>query len=245
MAIEADETFMIASVPKNERKDPYPCPTEAVTPYPIHTYKASGFNSAPHFTFDTFATARIMSTTTYSLPNRPTIVQTSEFKSNIGALEKPVSYIAVAGTENPDGKFFHFRLSMVQDMKRVTSFRLDMRPSYTDMAHPMRGVLLVEHKEYGTSNSPGTDDFEIKVRPGTTPAMLFETLFNENHFDKYDLSEDGAGCRHWCARVLEKFGEKGFVDAKVGDLFKQYEQAEAQKWGTMVIMPRAEGQFYN
>lgn len=139
---------------------------------------------------------------------------------------------------------YHFRLSMVHGEGKLTSIRLDMRPSYTDPNHLMRGVLLIEYKEYGTSLSAGTDDFDVPVKPGTTAATALRFLVEENHFDQYDFADNGTGCRHWCALALEKLAEIGVVDANVGERFRHYEAEQAKKLGSRFPMPRTEGCFY-
>lgn len=64
-------------------------------------------------------------------------------------------------------------------------------------------------------------------------------LLNRNSFD-----DPGAGCRHWCATVMEKLAEEGIIEAGVNDRFEAYERKEHDEHGDAFPMPRIKGVFY-
>jgi hypothetical protein len=84
---------------------------------------------------------------------------------------------------------FHFCLALVNQAgpQAVHCVHLDMIPTYTDLAHPMRGMLMVEYKHYASSHSPGMAPFSIAVNSEThaTAGGICHLLINEKQMDKY------------------------------------------------------------
>ena len=124
----------------------------------------------------------------------------------------------------------------------------------------MRSVLVVEYKTYGVSNTPGNDLFDVPLNRPVQASVLCHYLLDTHCLDLYEwalcfisradfsfenFSDDGDGCRHRCAVALEKLAEGGFVAANAGAQFREYEQVQARKFGTMCPTPRIEGSFYN
>ncbi|EPQ60154.1 hypothetical protein GLOTRDRAFT_67547 [Gloeophyllum trabeum ATCC 11539] len=160
----------------------------------------------------------------------------------------PVSRISVRGTETPDGEVFHFILALVAPKDEHGEERcitLNNSPSYTDPNHLMRGVLVMEYHESVKSVSRALDPLDVDVRSKVTAATLCHFLFDEHHVEQYEFNENGQGCRHWCATVLEKLAEGGFVREDIGQLFQQFEKEHHAKWGSKFPMPRIVGSYYD
>ncbi|KAL5480202.1 hypothetical protein ACEPAI_1472 [Sanghuangporus weigelae] len=115
----------------------------------------------------------------YTPPSRPTIYVTSSVKSKPDAFSMPVDKLAIVGTENSDGKFFHFRLSF-----------------YGNMSCPMRGVALIEYRKYPFSKKFGPEPFEKLLAAGKTVGTLLNVIFNKHNMDQYIFNDEGQGCRH-------------------------------------------------
>lgn len=84
---------------------------------------------------------------------------------------------------------FHFRLSLVsndEDQIHQRAIRFDINPSAIDLNHPMRGLLVVEYKEYASSKSPGTDLFIVYFCPGLLASGICEEHFVNQKLDQYE-----------------------------------------------------------
>ncbi|KAL5500851.1 hypothetical protein ACEPAH_9238 [Sanghuangporus vaninii] len=180
----------------------------------------------------------------YTLPSRPTIYVTSSVKSKPDVFLMPVDKLAIVGTENSDGKFFHFRLSFYRESTKE-SVRIDMQPSYTDMSCPMRGVALIEYRKYPFSKKFGPEPFVKLLVAGETVGTLLNVIFNKHNMDQYIFNDEGQGCRHWCACVLEKLVEDQLVAHSVPQDFADYEIQEYAKFGSKFPLPRIKGNFYH
>jgi len=191
-----------------------------------------------------------MTSRSYSLPSKNTIFPVGDIKVNPELFHMPVSSVSIRGIEIPDGQVFHFILALLSpsDEQSVQcSITLNNSPSYTDLNHLMRGVLLVEyHRDDAADYLDGNTapSFVTPLVPGTTAATICNYLLNEHVFERYDFNENGQGCRHWCAVALHKLAEAGFVEADVGRRFEQFEKEQHAVWGPKFPMPRIRGSFY-
>lgn len=132
-----------------------------------------------------------LSSQLHGLPNRPsTLIPSPSLKAKANWWNLPVSEIILTGTvtNNTLLGVFHFRLSLVSPSAlglNTQSIWLDMNPSYTDMSNPLRGLLIVEHKKYASSHTPGTTPFSIRVRAGVTSGDICYHLLSVHKMDQY------------------------------------------------------------
>ncbi|KIJ94464.1 hypothetical protein K443DRAFT_683731 [Laccaria amethystina LaAM-08-1] len=180
--------------------------------------------------------------THYTLPNRPlSIWKSPSLDDSVFAMT--ISKIEVRGEETPDGTLFHFHLALVGEDGDF--IRLDNAPSYTDMSCPMRGLLRVDYDGLLGAPPPEPEVFVAVVREGTDATTLCRYLLDQDKVEQYIFTDSGHGCRHWCATVLSRLADAGFVDQEIGDIFAAYEEREVQKFGDKFPMPRITGTFYD
>lgn len=102
----------------------------------------------------------------------------------------PISYIIVVGTPTTEESgVFHFHMSLVHsDSTKGMSISLDNRPSFTDMNHMSRGVVLVEFLTYGDSNDagPAPAPFKVDICQRVTASQICDALFNAPRLDQYE-----------------------------------------------------------
>jgi hypothetical protein len=99
----------------------------------------------------------------------------------------PLSSITVIGNPTPDRTIFHFTISLPISVGEASaSICLNIVPSYTDMSHPMKGVLTLDYQGLGGLDASGTIQFSVPIiKPGATVAMVLEMLLNERRLDLY------------------------------------------------------------
>ncbi|KAJ3973170.1 hypothetical protein EV361DRAFT_83117 [Lentinula raphanica] len=175
-----------------------------------------------------------------SLP--PNIYLNYKLKKDHSPLNKKISSVNVVGIPTADGKNFHFHIALLAEDQ--TSVHYDATPGYTDPAHLMRTNLLIGYETDTLASS--TDIFCMPMMTSsshTTAADICKQIIDSKVY-QHDFDEQGNGCRHWCATVLEKLAESGIVQSDVSALYQDWELEQYRKFGDRIPMPRICGMFY-
>ena len=83
----------------------------------------------------------------------------------------------------------HFYLLLVSQTSanREVAICLDATPSYTDMDHPMRGVVSVEYRPHPFSDATSSADyFDVALSRPVQAGALCHYLLNVHHLDLYE-----------------------------------------------------------
>ncbi|KAA1468387.1 hypothetical protein DENSPDRAFT_833665 [Dentipellis sp. KUC8613] len=180
------------------------------------------------------------------LPKRSSIFVFKDVSAENYSL--PVNKVAIVGTFT--GDVYHFQLYLVNS-SADRSIRLDSHPSFTDMSDPNAGVVVIDHAPYMTPVAAEavppyttTDAFECTVTDAIDANGIFDLIFNKKARDRYRFSDDGKGCRHWCATVIGDLEEAGLIAGDTVTRFERWEIEQASKLGATFPMPRIKGEFF-
>ncbi|OBZ70790.1 hypothetical protein A0H81_09296 [Grifola frondosa] len=128
---------------------------------------------------------------TSDLPSRSSIFGSKAITEE--ALQLQVDRIIIGGDETPDGKNFHFGLSLIS-LTNGQCIHFDPRPSFLDLNDPNIGIVAVEWRDHNHSQTNvNTPAFTMDTLNMPTAAAICRLVLEEKKLDQYRFTARGPG----------------------------------------------------